>query len=1225
MSQIIRQSELFAGQDWQMLYKAFSEVNLNAYDFNSIRSAMKEYILRNYPEDFNDWIDSSEFVAIMDLLAWLGQSLAFRMDLDSRDNFIDTATRRESVLRLARFLSYNPKRVYPARGLVKITELRVTDDIYDSNGRNLNGVTVHWDDPSNPDWFEQWVLILNSIFIGTNPFGTPLKVIDIDSVKTQLYRVETEVPNILAAQPLNFSLNLDSTMRNFEVTNIDIDQTFGYVELPPNPQDAFHIIYRNDGKGNSSPNTGFFSYIKQGILYHKDLLFDTPIENRVVDINQTNINEIDVWVEEVDDNGYVLSDGVWQRVGVVPSTPISSPTATNTTTTSKGVSSVLTATSAENITYNSLSPTVRKIYQVITRENDQISVRFGDGRFANIPVGNFRFWYRISDSEYYTIKPDDLRSVPVTMRYLNKLRLPRSVTFGLTLQESLTNAAPQESSADIKRRAGQLYATQGRMVSGEDYNAFPLAKNLAAKIKAVNRVYSGQSRFIDLNDPTGNYQNANVYTDDACLYWEFNNLYQEIPMSDNKSTSEIIGNVVSVMMRSVELRNFMYHQWLKGNKSSTHYDFVYGNNGYLWWDQSDNALYTNTGRFSKGLNVPTTDGEWQANKVTLGLQANVSTIERNIKPGTLIKFRNQGWVTVNYIQDSGDNFKASGEGMVRLNKTVQRGDQVLRILPAFRNQFSTEELLEVQRNFDSQRSFSLGFDFETQSWYVIDQYLVDSESDYSYDSRGGTKNSSWLIRCEYTSLNWRITCRGMRYVFESEKNLKFYFVNGTRTLDPKTGRAETDRIIVLTGNSNPVLSTAKEWSGNTSYSVTDIVKLARAPTEYVRIEQYNMSASSLYNYYECIKDHTSGTRFSTGAPIENEWWEVWRPVYPNLDHDYFWGLERTYTYNDGFTEPSRVQVSFYDSENDGQPDDPESFTSIVNNNSWIFHERYKAFDGYEYYRLNKNVKSWAEGESTPVMDPGEVAFVYKKDSDRGQFYQCMLGSRGVPNIYKTSQFAPISDQNAWKANRGRSDLHIQWKHYAATDQRIDPAIGNIIDVFVLSREYFNLMVTWRRLGANTYEIPTPPSEQSLSISFADLNQYKMFSDQIIWRPAKFKLLFGDGAQPELRAKLKVVKLPNVTISDGEIKSMIIDAITNFFNVDRWDFGETFYATEMYTYIHYYMATKISSVALVPLKEDQSFGDLHEIRCQPDELFFPIVRVQDIEIIPANTQTSLRIR
>ena len=127
MSQIQRQDNLFSAEDWKTIYRSFSQANFTAYDYDSIRSAMINYIQTNYPEDFNDYIQSSEFVAIIDLLAYLGQSLAFRTDLNSRENFIDTAERRESILRLAKLINYKAKRNSPARGLLKITKIRTTE------------------------------------------------------------------------------------------------------------------------------------------------------------------------------------------------------------------------------------------------------------------------------------------------------------------------------------------------------------------------------------------------------------------------------------------------------------------------------------------------------------------------------------------------------------------------------------------------------------------------------------------------------------------------------------------------------------------------------------------------------------------------------------------------------------------------------------------------------------------------------------------------------------------------------------------------------------------------------------------------------------------------------------------------------------------------------------------------------------------------------------------
>ena len=123
-----RQKNLFAAEDWKVAYKAYSKVDFQAYDFDTMRGAMVDYIRTNFPENFNDYIESSEFIAIIELLAYLSQSLAFRMDVNTRENFLETAERRDSVFKLARMLGYNPKRNLPASGLMKIVSIELLKD-----------------------------------------------------------------------------------------------------------------------------------------------------------------------------------------------------------------------------------------------------------------------------------------------------------------------------------------------------------------------------------------------------------------------------------------------------------------------------------------------------------------------------------------------------------------------------------------------------------------------------------------------------------------------------------------------------------------------------------------------------------------------------------------------------------------------------------------------------------------------------------------------------------------------------------------------------------------------------------------------------------------------------------------------------------------------------------------------------------------------------------------
>ena len=174
-----RQSALFGLQDWKRFYQTYRQADFSSYDYETLRKSFIDYLTIYYPETFNDYIESSEFVALLDVMAFMGQGLAFRDDLNTRENFIDTAERRDSVIKLANLVSYTPKRNLEAQGYLKVTSVRTTQNIIDLNGFNLGNVPVLWNDPANPNWLEQYNTIINAALINTQRVGLPANTAQI--------------------------------------------------------------------------------------------------------------------------------------------------------------------------------------------------------------------------------------------------------------------------------------------------------------------------------------------------------------------------------------------------------------------------------------------------------------------------------------------------------------------------------------------------------------------------------------------------------------------------------------------------------------------------------------------------------------------------------------------------------------------------------------------------------------------------------------------------------------------------------------------------------------------------------------------------------------------------------------------------------------------------------------------------------------------------------------
>jgi len=188
MSSTDRQNRLLLSEDWKRVYQSFRNADFQSYDFDNLRRTMIQYLRDNYPEDYNDYVDSSEYLALIDLIAYLGQNIAFRIDLNARENYMELAERRESVLRLARLLSYNPKRNQATNGLVKLDSIKTTEQVIDSNGNNLQEQTIVWNDVSNPDWYEQFIKVMNTGLPSNSEFGKPNKKELISGISTEQYR-----------------------------------------------------------------------------------------------------------------------------------------------------------------------------------------------------------------------------------------------------------------------------------------------------------------------------------------------------------------------------------------------------------------------------------------------------------------------------------------------------------------------------------------------------------------------------------------------------------------------------------------------------------------------------------------------------------------------------------------------------------------------------------------------------------------------------------------------------------------------------------------------------------------------------------------------------------------------------------------------------------------------------------------------------------------------------
>jgi len=1134
MAQTSRQTTIFGIEDWKKIYETYSDADFQSYNFETLRKTFIDYIRQNYPESFNDYTESSEFVALMDLIAFMGQSMSFRVDLNSRENFLDTAERRDSVVNLAKLVGYTPKRNQAAKGYLKVTAIQTTESLLDYNQNSLANVTVKWNDRTNPDWQEQFRTIMNAVLVDSQSIGKPGNSADILGTRTDEYAINL-APNLLPVVP--FNATVDGLLMDFEIcSGTSVDKDYVY-ENAPRSGGAFNVLYRNDGLGFAAPNTGYFFHFKQGKLESRDFNLTERIANRIVDISIDGINENDVWLYKLSDNE--AEPTLWTQVENVYGEGQSQRDVDN-----------------------------RNLYSINSRSGDQVSLQFGDGVFSNIPVGDFRSFFRSSNGLEYVINPSEMQAIDVSLTYTSRKGRFETVTFTLGLQENISNSRQKENLADIKRRAPARFYTQNRMVNGEDYNNFPYTKySTIIKSKAVNRTNIGASRYLDLVDPTGKYSSINAFGSDGSLYKQYKEQAFGFTFNDQNDVENIIRNQVEPVLASQPTQHFYYDQYERKDLTGLP----------TYWERSTSLVNETTGFFKSGTGpvdqdngpYPVSIGGFENNnRRYLTVKSLVKFVaptgyyfdkNNRLQPGiaTSAGQKYHIWSTIKSIESGGlgSNFglTVDGTGAVTISDYVPTDAIVEEVIPVFTTNLTTEFEQLMADQIELYRNFGLGYDNNNGEWYLITANNLDADGTfdqlYAQDVTNQNLDASWLIKFESSGSSYTVTTRSLNYYFASVAETRFFFDNNFSIYDNKTGKIVNDFVKILKTNSQP----------------------------------------------------------DTNAPLINE---------VQLDI-----IDQTVE-SDGFVNDFNVEVSFSDTDYDGVPDDPDVFETLVATEvnpsvKKVFFQRTVDFDNLERY-LPLNTYSVVTDFS--ILDEIEVN---KYEYSNGQvFYAYAEDTFYVLTVTSTDRFLEADD--SYVAEVGRGDLQFQYKHNASESRRINPGVSNIIDIFVVTNSYYQDFRRYIQDTTNTIEKPAQPTIDELSVAYEDLNDYKMMSDNIILNSVEFKPLFGERADSTLQAIIKVVKLSNTVVAESEIKSRVIETINAYFDIDNWDFGDTFYFSELSAYVHEQLGSIIGSVVILPKDPSKQFGDLYEIKSAANEIFVSAATVNDVEIVDSLTASELRL-
>ena len=336
----------------------------------------------------------------------------------------------------------------------------------------------------------------------------------------------------------------------------------------------------------------------------------------------------------------------------------------------------------------------------------------------------------------------------------------------------------------------------------------------------------------------------------------------------------------------------------------------------------------------------------------------------------------------------------------------------------------------------------------------------------------------------------------------------------------------------------------------------------------------------------------------------------------NIDHN----LQVTKEYRDpeGYIDSKKVEVGFYDTDDDGVVDDPQTFDQIVaptvnSTSKWVFTKKYITTDNIEDYKYFDN----SAGTISVVANESAIGSL-SGFADGKLWY--IVQTEVFKKYNKTAGLLELTTD--YRAYVGRDKLKFHYVHTADDDSRIDPSSSNINDVYLLTKTYDTNFRLY--LDNVTSAKPLPPSSDQLFNSYgSDISKIKSISDDVIYHPVKYKILFGAKAETDMQATFKIVKNPNEVVNDNDIKAQVVSAVNEFFALENWDFGDVFHFAELSTYIMNQVAPDIVNLVIVPKQEAQAFGSLFEIKSESDEIFISGATVDDVEVIDAITASRIK--
>jgi hypothetical protein len=264
-------------------------ISVSELDFDAIKSNLKQYLAGN--DQFTDYdFDGSAFSILLDVLAYNTHYNGIYTNLAVNEMFLDSASKRSSVVSLAKTLGYIPTSAVCAKAYVNAT---ITAPTYNPDvvtlpaGQpfltSIDGVSYTFYNVSdvstvsaggyytftNVELIEGTPLQYSYLVTGSQRYIIPNANVDLSTLKVKLRETETDDLYTVFTQAESLT-TLDSTTKAYFIKEIDeglYEIYFGDGVVGYKPRDGNYLTFEYYVSSLESPNgSNQFSYSGAAIL-----------------------------------------------------------------------------------------------------------------------------------------------------------------------------------------------------------------------------------------------------------------------------------------------------------------------------------------------------------------------------------------------------------------------------------------------------------------------------------------------------------------------------------------------------------------------------------------------------------------------------------------------------------------------------------------------------------------------------------------------------------------------------------------------------------------------------------------------------------------------------------------------------------------------------------------------------------------------------------------------